>query len=29
VNRSAFGNVPIEPGAGWRRIEWREDLTIA
>ncbi|QGZ54515.1 tRNA lysidine(34) synthetase TilS [Paraburkholderia acidiphila] len=29
VNRSAFGASQSEPGAAWRRIEWREDLLIA
>ncbi|MEX3982839.1 tRNA lysidine(34) synthetase TilS [Paraburkholderia sp. EG287A] len=29
VNRSAFGATRGEPGAAWRRIEWREDLLIA
>ncbi|HKR39116.1 MAG TPA: tRNA lysidine(34) synthetase TilS [Paraburkholderia sp.] len=29
VNRSAFGAIAGEPGAAWRRIEWREDVLIA
>ena len=29
VNRSAFGALPIDPAAAWRRIEWREDLLVA
>ncbi|MFT0173737.1 tRNA lysidine(34) synthetase TilS [Paraburkholderia mimosarum] len=29
VNRSAFGALPIDQGARWRRIEWREDLLVA
>ncbi|MCP3714764.1 tRNA lysidine(34) synthetase TilS [Paraburkholderia sp. CNPSo 3281] len=29
VNRSAFAALPGEPGAAWRRIEWREDWLIA
>ncbi|PYE21983.1 tRNA(Ile)-lysidine synthase [Paraburkholderia silvatlantica] len=29
VSRSAFGALPGEPGAAWRRIEWREDWLIA
>ncbi|WP_322104747.1 tRNA lysidine(34) synthetase TilS [Paraburkholderia sp. J41] len=29
VNRSAFGASGARSGAAWRRIEWREDLTIA
>ncbi|QGZ61306.1 tRNA lysidine(34) synthetase TilS [Paraburkholderia acidisoli] len=29
VNRSAFGALDPQAVTGWRRIEWREDLTIA
>jgi tRNA(Ile)-lysidine synthase len=29
VNRSAFGAGQSDPGALWRRIEWRDDLLIA
>ncbi|WP_343673258.1 tRNA lysidine(34) synthetase TilS [Paraburkholderia heleia] len=29
VSRSAFGALAGDPGAAWRRIEWREDWLIA
>ncbi|WP_395067547.1 tRNA lysidine(34) synthetase TilS [Paraburkholderia silvatlantica] len=29
VSRSAFGALAGEPGAAWRRVEWREDWLIA